>query len=79
MRRIPSHLRGAFDQRRQMLGRGAVAGGGVGDSAQQTHQQVQAAWSRLRVHAVTGAAVPWPKRRNAALTYKGLDTRVRRR
>ena len=29
-----------------MLGRGAVAGGGVGDSAQQTRQQVQAASSR---------------------------------
>jgi hypothetical protein len=32
-------LRGAFDQRLQTLGRGAVAGGGVGDSAQQTHRR----------------------------------------
>ena len=33
--------RGAFDQRRQMLGRGAVAGRGVGDATQTPFQRLK--------------------------------------
>jgi hypothetical protein len=50
--------RGAFDQRRQMLGRGAVAGGAL-EMRRKHPPAVQAAWSRRASRAPLGRKCVW--------------------